>query len=247
MMPESPTADVWKNETLAKNYLAVVRKALPFAREQLALMLRVLDYGPTPARVLDLGCGDGRLAAAMLAHYPHAQAVLVDFSPPMLAAARRRMRRFGTRVSFRCLDYADPGWGEAVRSDAPFGAIVSGYSIHHQPDARKQALYREIFSLLAPGGFFYHIEHVAPHAPLISQLLDDTFVELILAGLRRRGEKPDPAVIRQAFVTRQDKAANLLTPVETQCAWLRDIGFSEVDIYFKYAELASFAGRRPEY
>ena len=33
---------------------------------------------------------------------------------------------------------------------------------------------------------------------------------------------------------------NIPAPVETQCQWLRDIGFQEVDCFFKTFELALF-------
>ena len=34
-------------------------------------------------------------------------------------------------------------------------------------------------------------------------------------------------------------------PSKQQCAWLRDIGFTDVDCYLKVFELAVFGGRRP--
>ena len=40
----------------------------------------------------------------------------------------------------------------------------------------------------------------------------------------------------------QDKAANRLAPLETQLAWLREIGFRDVDCYWKQFELAVMAG-----
>jgi hypothetical protein len=47
------------------------------------------------------------------------------------------------------------------------------------------------------------------------------------------------------YLTREDKAANVLAPVDEQCQWLVDAGFDDVDCYFKYFELAVFGGRRP--
>lgn len=47
------------------------------------------------------------------------------------------------------------------------------------------------------------------------------------------------------YYYRPDKAANILTPVEDQCAWLREIGYVDVDCYLKAFELAVFGGRRP--
>jgi len=50
--------------------------------------------------------------------------------------------------------------------------------------------------------------------------------------------------VGRQFVYRDDKQANVLAPVETQCEWLRQIGFQQVDCYFKWFELAVFGGVR---
>ena len=47
-------------------------------------------------------------------------------------------------------------------------------------------------------------------------------------------------------MNRPDKDANILLSVNTQCDWLREIGYEEVDCYFRIYELAVFGGRRPE-
>ncbi len=39
-----------------------------------------------------------------------------------------------------------------------------------------------------------------------------------------------------------DKVVNIITSVESQCDWLRDIGFERVDCYQKLFELAIFGG-----
>ena len=49
------------------------------------------------------------------------------------------------QLTFMNLDYGDPGWVRKMESPGPFDAIVSGYSIHHQPDQRKPSLYEELF------------------------------------------------------------------------------------------------------
>lgn len=51
--------------------------------------------------------------------------------------------------------------------------------------------------------------------------------------------------VAETYYYRPDKAAKILTPVELQCQWLREIGFADVDCYLKILELAVFGGRRP--
>jgi tRNA (cmo5U34)-methyltransferase len=207
-------------------------------------MVRVLGLAERPInRFLDLGCGDGTVARAVLNRLPNAEGVLVDFSEPMLAAARARL------IDATChvlqVDFGDPMWVNRVAEWAPFDAVVSGYAIHHQPDDRKQALYAEIFDLLAPGGLFVNVEHVAPATPRVSALSDALFVDSLTTHNHRLGGTKTREQIAADYVQRPDKAANMLAPVEDQCTWLRAIGFVDVDCYFKVFELAVFGGRRP--
>jgi hypothetical protein len=50
--------------------------------------------------------------------------------------------------------------------------------------------------------------------------------------------------VAEEYATRPDKAANILAPVELQCDWLREIGFREVDCYFRIYEVAVFGGMK---
>jgi tRNA (cmo5U34)-methyltransferase len=239
------TDTVWKQSAIVQRYLTY-RDAIPLAREQIGIMLALLGTGSAPVtRFIDLGCGDGILAAALLAQYPDSRGLLVDFSEPMLAQAREQLTDAAPRLEFLNLDYGDPAWVNTVREHGPFDAIVSGYSIHHQPDKRKRAIYAEIFGFLAPGGWFVNIEHVASAAQTNIDLFEKHYVDARYAievqnsGARTRAE------IEVEFRNRPDKDANILSPVELQCGWLRKIGFEEVDCYFRVYELAIFAGRRP--
>ncbi|MFI5366674.1 MAG: class I SAM-dependent methyltransferase [Candidatus Binatia bacterium] len=248
----SPTAimtqradEVWKNAALVRTFVDGVRGGIPFAAEQIEIMLRLIDARAAAVdRVADLGCGSGVLARSIRARYPQARCTLVDFSEPMLAEARVS---FGDdpRVHFVSADLGRPDWTGGVRADAPFDVVVSGYAIHHLPDQRKRDLYGEIFSLLAPGGVFLNVEHVASHTPWIETIADDLMIDSLHAFHARQGTPKDRVQVADEFVHRPDKAANILAPVEIQCEWLRACGFDDVDCYFKVFELAVFGGRRP--
>jgi tRNA (cmo5U34)-methyltransferase len=234
--------EVWKSSALAGAYLEGVRAAIPLAAEQIDVMLRLVTACGEPlARFLDVGCGDGVLSAALLGRFPNARAVLADFSAPMLEAARKRFAGSPAEVRFVDADYGDASWSRKVEHDAPYDAVVSGFSIHHQPDPRKREIYAEIFRLLRPGGVFVHVEHVASASLWVAAANSELFID----SLHRHHRGKTRAEVAEEYWNRPDKAANILAPVETQCQWLRDIGFSDVDCYLKIFELAVFGGRRP--
>lgn len=244
--PSNPvTGDVWKDQQLVTTFLTGVRAALPNAADQLDVMLRVLTFTDRPIRrVLDLGSGSGVLAGAILERFPDAEILLADFSAPMLEAARPRFP--SPPHQLRTVDFSTSAWVEAVRDLAPFDAVVSGFAIHHQPDESKRRIYTEIFDLLAPGAPFIHIEHVASASPWIEHQFNELLVDRIYAYEQATGRERTRAQVSTDYVYRPDKAANILAPLETQLAWLRQIGYQDVDCLFKIYELCLFIGRKPE-
>jgi ubiquinone/menaquinone biosynthesis C-methylase UbiE len=239
------TDEVWKVPAIVNRFLSY-RAAIPLAQEQIGVMMSILKTRERPVeRFLDLGCGDGILAAALLSEYPSSRGVLVDFSEPMLEQARQQLQEYAGQLGFANLDYGDPAWVERVRPEAPFDAIVSGYSIHHQPDVRKRQIYEELFSLLRPGGWFVNIEHVSSAAQLNIDLFEQHYVSARFAIEQRNGGVRTLEQLAEEYKSRPDKHANILAPVELQCAWLRETGYEEVDCYFRIYELAVFAGRKP--
>jgi trans-aconitate methyltransferase len=237
--------DVWKTESLTRTFLEGVRGGIPFAAEQIDAMLRVVQArNAAVEHFADLGCGDGVLTRALLDRHPKAQATLVDFSEPMIEAARGKLGGCSPAPTFVVADLGDARWIESLATESPFDVIVSGYAIHHLPDARKRELYAEILSLLGKGGVFVNIEHVASSAAWVEAISDDLMIDSLFAFHSSADETKTRAQVAEEFVHRPDKAANILAPVEAQCAWLRDVGFVDVDCYFKVFELAVFGGRR---
>lgn len=239
-------SDAWKDETLVRTYLDGIRGAIPLAAEQIETMLRLIDAGGLPVRsFLDLGCGGGALAAALLERYPQANATLVDFSEPMLIEARERLASFGTQCRFLQADLSSRDWLRDAGSQAPYDAAVSGYAIHHLTDDRKRALYGEVFELLRPGAFFLNIEHVSSPGPWLTSVFDDVMTDSLYAYQRSIGSGKTRDEVASEYVHRPDKQENILAPVQDQCEWLRALGYQDVDCYFKLFELAVFGGRKP--
>jgi tRNA (cmo5U34)-methyltransferase len=246
---------VWQGEALTKTFLEGVRGAIPLANEQIDVMLRLIRASQAEVNwVLDLGCGDGVLGTAVLDKYPTAHGLFIDFSAPMLAAARQRLAN-NPNAHTLLLDYGDPNWLETVRSvhnsqftihNSQFDVVVSGYSIHHQPDTRKKEVYAELYHLLKPGGIFINIEHVASADPWLEKRFQELFVDKLFQQQRQNGSAKTWDEVDREFYSRPDKAANILAPVEDQCRWLRDIGYEKVDVYLKIFELAVFGGIKPQ-
>ncbi len=167
-----------------------------------------------PRRLLDLGCGDGRLAALALDARPSlGHVVALDRSAPMLDSARARFDG-DPRVTVRSWDMAD-----SIASFGDFDIIVSGLAIHHLEDERKQSLLTEIAQGLLPGGLYANLEVVKSATP-------ELHAEF-LAAIGRTADDPE------------DK----LVDIETQLSWMRAAGLTQVDCLWRWQGFALLVGQ----
>ncbi len=106
----------------------------------------VLDRLPLRGdeRVLDAGCGSGRVTEQLAERLPHGHVVALDGSPSMVAAARERLARFGERIEYVVADLGRP-----LPID-PVDAILSTATFHWVPE--HDALFRNLAAVLRPGG-----------------------------------------------------------------------------------------------
>lgn len=111
-----------------------------FRRRELAVQT-VAGYASP--RVLDVGCGSGRIGEFALdagaGHY-----VGVDFSEPMIELARDRLRRFADRVQLITGDFLETGLER--RFDVVLALGLFDYLPEPEPFARR------MYELCAPGG-----------------------------------------------------------------------------------------------
>jgi len=234
----------WQTKELVNSFLEGVRGAIPAANLQLEVISKILDFWqPQPSKILDLGCGDGALGRVLLERYPTAHMIFVDFSEPMLEALRKQIGAT-RRVTVIHADFATPAWVEGLQGKEPLDVIVSGFSIHHQDNHRKKMLYGEIYECLSEDGVFLNLEHVSSATPSGEALFDSFFVDHLVRFHRDANPNKTRLEIEEAYYQRPDKKENILAPVETQCDWLRQIGFQDVDCFFKIFELALFGGRK---
>ena len=177
----------------------------------------LLEELPRDARrILDLGTGDGRLMQLALMACPDASGVALDYSRPMLGKATER---FGQNERVELMEH---NLSERLPELGKFDAVISSFAIHHLEHDRKRALYEEVFQCLEPQGVFCNLEHVA--SP--TERLHERFFEAMKVPM----SEEDPS--------------NKLLDVETQLRWLREIGFQDVDCFWKWRELALLSGRK---
>ncbi len=96
-------------------------------------------------RVLDAGCGSGRVTEQLAERLPRGRVIALDASEAMIAEARRRLGRFGERVSYVAADLLDP-----IPVPEPVDAVLSTATFHWIVDHDR--LYRNLATAIRPGG-----------------------------------------------------------------------------------------------
>ena len=238
-MSQTAPGAAWQREELVADFIERRRILVPLLDIQEEMIALALErHGHAIERFLDLGCGAGAISELLLNAAPGSSGLGIDFSEPMLAAAAQRLARYDGRWQAARADLGTQAWSEAV-PESSYDAIVSGLAIHHLPTERKRALFAEALALLAPGAMFINMDYVAIDGPLRG-LFDERMLENAVRAEREAGGT------RHAHELDLEDDDDRPDTVEDQLRWLRDAGFEQVEVHFKWAEAAIFGGIRPK-
>jgi trans-aconitate 2-methyltransferase len=97
-------------------------------------------------RVLDAGCGSGRVTELLAQRVPDGSVVALDASDAMIDAARQRLAPYGDRIEFVVADL-----GEPLPLAEPVDAILSTATFHWVAD--HDALFANLAAVVRPGGW----------------------------------------------------------------------------------------------
>ncbi len=214
-------------DAVASQYDAQRKYIIPEFEDFYLAAVRAAAWPGKNPSILDIGAGTGLLSTLLLQKYPEASLTLIDFSENMLAVAGQR---FSGRdwVTCKLGDYRTTGLG------GPYDMICSALSIHHLEHREKRSLYARIFNVLSPRGVFVNAEQFFGETPeqhlRYMAYWNDFF---------RHG--PLPEAEWKSAMRRRD-ALDRTEKLSVQLDWLREIGFSEVDVVYKNRMMAVITG-----
>jgi SAM-dependent methyltransferase len=243
----------WQQEELAASFAERRRILIPLLELQEDVLTRVFSRSERAVkRFLDVGAGAGAMSELMLGAGgagSESSGVLVDFSQPMLARAGVNLADYAGRWQAVTGDLNEPAWRDALPGGR-YDAVVSGLAIHHLPPERKPALFAEILELLEPGGMFVNMDYVAIDGPLRGLFDEEMLANAVRAASSPEAEGESGGARHEHSLSPQQQADledddDRPDTVEDQLRWLRDVGFEQVEVHFKWAEAAIFGGMRP--
>lgn len=233
----------WKEE-YSQAFIDTGRYFVPERQVQIDAICALLPIQERSRRVLEICCGEGLLAEAILDRFPECQVTGLDGSATMLEHSRKRLARFGERFTARHFDLFATDWRIP---DASLDAIVSSLAIHHLDSQQKQALFRDIYSMLAPGGVLVIADIIQPASELGNMLAAEAWK----SSVRQQSLQFDGNTAK--FEHFQKTEWNIFqypdpmdkpSPIFDQLRWLEQAGFAAVDVYWLKAGHAIYGGQK---
>jgi ubiquinone/menaquinone biosynthesis C-methylase UbiE len=159
----------------ASNFSARVALHVNYGIRARSWQLWVFDHIvdlPEDAKILELGCGPGRLWSENVDRIPAGWKItLSDFSAGMLEEARKNLA--GVSRSF---DFAEFDAMQIPFEDASFDAVVANHMLYHVPDRPKA--FAEIARVLKPGGRFFAATNGAKHMEELEDLMRSMYFDV---------------------------------------------------------------------
>jgi len=219
-------------EEEAREFDCIILTLIPEYRQMVDTLVSAIPFDHSASlRVIDLGCGTGTVAARVLQTFPNAQVTCLDLAENMIAMAQAKLTRYPL-VRYVVGDFSGFGF------DGGYDVVLSSLALHHLVTSEeKWHFYRRIYDGLVPGGIFYNADVVLGS----SEFLQDVYMEHWRNFMNRSVSKEE---IKGKWIPKyraEDRPERLMD----QLKWMSEIGFTEVDVLWKYYNFAVYGGVRP--
>lgn len=235
----------WDEET-SRQFIDYGRYVVPERERQIRIIVDLVPRCKEPCLLVELCCGEGLLAEALLERFPAATVLGLDGSREMLQQAQQKLARFGERFQCKLFDLAAISWRQF---EQPIHTVVSSLAIHHLSGPQKQALFCDVQRMLAEGGVFVIADLVEPAHQLGQDLAAQAWDEAV----RLRSLELDGDTAAFDFFQREGwNTYRYLDPDDIdqpsrlfdQLKWLEAAGFADVDVFWMLAGHAIFGARK---
>ena len=217
---------------------------VPDREQRFTVMFDALEaLLPDEFVALDLACGPGSISQRLVARFPGARCVAVDFDPVMLALGEGSLGTRDGRLRWVDADLATPAWLQSL-AEPQVDAVLSSTALHWLNAAQLVRVYRELGTIVRPGGVFLNADNMSfgPDLPTFQRLThgardllwsDESFaargIETSEAWWGALKREPSLASLLAERERRYAAKERPLSPIfDLHVAALRDAGFREI-------------------
>ncbi len=204
------------------------------------IMTSMLDFEKTKEiRVVDLGCGFGDLTRRIIDAFPLSVVFGVDNQPAILERTREKFHDSLDQVVFYERDLNNSAWLDGLDH---LHAVVSSFTLDYLPRERHQAILREVYEKLTPGGRWVSCEFFRSEDNRINRVFHDLEISFIQRAMKNgevSGEQLDQ--LGKSTILRQE---HHICTVDEKVSWLKQAGYLVVDVPWRFLNLAVITGVR---
>jgi tRNA (cmo5U34)-methyltransferase len=219
----------------SSTYRQIADIAVPRRDEMTRALVGAVPFaGDDAIRIIELGSGEGELAARLLGAFPRATITALDGSASMRTVTEFRLEPFGDRARVRAFDVASLDWWDQM-----FGAdlVVSSLCLHHLNDAKKQYLYKAVADRTSAHGALLFADLVEPMHASARRVAADEWD----ASAKSQADALGRPELFTRFLDARWNHFRFPDPADQPSAlfhhlvWLRHAGFAAVDCLWLHA------------
>lgn len=244
--PETSASPDWQewDEENSKLFMDYGRYFVPEREQQIQIICDLIPPRDEPFHILELCCGEGLLANALLERFPNAIVHGFDGSTEMLQQSQRRLAQYGERFMPEHFDLHAQEWRKPAW---PLRAVVSSLAIHHLDAREKQELYADVYGMLGVGGALVIADLILPSSEAAMKVAARAWDEAVRErSLELDGTEDAFDYFRRTKWNYYESPDEFdkPSPLFDHLRWLEQAGFSEVDAYWLKAGHAIYGGRK---
>lgn len=217
-------------DSAAQDYDRTRRQYIPCFDDFYSTALELIPHNSQAhIKILDIGAGTGLLSGLVAAAFPQASITLSDISSQMLSKAQER---FGSNrnIDYLVLDFINaPIVGN-------YDVVISALALHHTPQDQLKRVFQNIFGALQSGGYFINADQTLGTTPEN----EEKYAQAWLNGAKAKG-----CTDRDIEVAIERMKADKTATLQDQLNWLSEVGFVQVDCWYKNYRFAVYSGQRP--
>jgi len=207
----------------------IILKLIPHYKDMIDALISSIPFERDDSiKVLDLGCGTGTITKTLKEKFKNAHATCLDIAENMVEMAKFKLHEYND-IIYVVGDFYDYDFTEK------YDVIVSSLALHHLvTDEDKKEFYKKIYDALAQGGVFVNADAVLGPNKCLQEIYTTKWKEFmnLSISMEEIEEKWIPAA------ETEDHPAKLIDHLD----WLRDTGFKDVDVIWKYYHIAVYGG-----
>jgi tRNA (cmo5U34)-methyltransferase len=231
------------SEADSRIYREMAAVAVPRRDEQVAALVALAPFtAGDEFAIVELGCGEGLLARALLDAYRRSRYLGLDGSDSMRRETAAHLAAFGNRATVAEFDLMSPDW--LPRTEGA-GLLVSSLCIHHLDAAGKRSLFGAVYERLAPGGALLLADIIEPSRAEARAWFADSWDRMVgEQSITRSGSDE----LGRRFESEHWNYYRYPDPIDRpsglfeQLLWLRDAGFTGAECFWMAAGHAVYGG-----